>query len=146
MNKVTIDNQILRILDANLNRLREALRVMEEYFRFFSLHENSAKTLKLLRHSLEDIEGLLGAKELVLSRDTSTDPFAFVSRPEELSRADAGQILTANFKRAQEGARVIEEYAKVLDTIGDRVSGSAKALRFGLYDLEKEAMEQQLHE
>ncbi len=138
--------QILRILDANLNRMREALRVMEEFFRFFSRNEKSAKTLKLLRHSLEEIETLLGAKDLVSARDTSTDPFAYKNRPEELTRTNANHILTANFKRAQEAARVIEEYAKVLEKNGSTVSGIAKALRFGLYDLEKETTELQSNE
>ena len=47
---------ILRVIDANLNRLREALRVIEEYFRFINLDKNISTDLKLLRHSLEELE------------------------------------------------------------------------------------------
>jgi thiamine-phosphate pyrophosphorylase len=137
-------SKILRIIDVNLNRLREALRVIEEYFRFMSLDEPVAAGLKLLRHSLETIETDFGAEKLVASRDTGTDPFASVNKPEELSRATSRQLLLANFKRSQEAARVIEEYAKL--GRHETASGIAKALRFRLYDLEKDIMERYTHE
>ena len=73
---------VFRVLDANLNRLREALRVIEEYFRFFSLDESIAVELKTLRHSLEEIERGAGAPLLLESRDTHSDPFANVNRAE----------------------------------------------------------------
>ena len=137
-------SKILRIIDANLNRLREALRVIDEYFRFMSLDEPLARTLKLLRHSLEQIEADFGAARLVASRDIETDPFASVNKPEETGRSTPRQLLLANFKRSQEASRVIEEYAK----LGRKVaaSGTAKALRFSLYNLEKDIMERHTHE
>jgi len=140
------DNQkaVYRILDANLNRLREALRVIEEYFRFMIAGEAVAVQLKQMRHSLEEIETGLGPARLLAARDTQTDPFANVNRPEELGRAGAGQIICANFKRGQEAARVIEEYSKVTDAAF--VSEKAKTIRFSLYALEKERGESLCHE
>jgi hypothetical protein len=136
--------KVLRIIDVNLNRLREALRVIEEYFRFFSLDEPFASSVKLLRHSLETIEADFGADRLIASRDTSSDPFASVNKPEEMARSTPRQLLAANFKRSQEAARVIEEYAK----LGGHgaASGTAKALRFSLYTFEKDLWERYAHE
>ena len=141
---VNSDTKVLRIIDANLNRLREALRVIEEYFRFLSLDEPIASAVKLLRHSLERIEADFGADSLVASRDTRSDPFASVNKPEEIMRPTPRQLLLANFKRSQEAARVIEEYAKL--SRHRRASGTAKALRFSLYNFEKDIMERHAHE
>jgi thiamine-phosphate pyrophosphorylase len=127
---------VFRILDANLNRLREALRVIEEYYRFMIAGETVAVQLKHMRHSLEEIEAGLGAARLLAARDTQTDPFANVNRPEELNRTTARQIVVANLKRGQEAARVIEEYSKITDAAP--VSERAKTIRFTLYALEKE--------
>jgi len=126
---------VLRIIDANLNRLREALRVIEEYFRFVDLIETSAVELKQARHSLEEIERQYGPYRLLSSRDVSTDPFASVNRPEEMNRVSTEQIVRGNFKRAQEASRVIEEYAKIIEPA--YLSERAKTIRFTLYTLEK---------
>jgi thiamine-phosphate pyrophosphorylase len=133
------DSRILRIIDVNLNRLREALRVIEEYFRFLSCDVTVARALKGHRHSLERIEAGFGPAQLVASRDIGSDPFASVNSPEELTRTSPQEIMRAGFKRAQEAARVIEEYAKV--SLRVEASGIAKALRFDLYSLEKELMD-----
>jgi thiamine-phosphate pyrophosphorylase len=53
-------------------------------------------------------------------------------------------VLSGNFKRAQEAARVIEEYAKISPAA--HVSEKAKTIRFSLYDLEKRYMKKATHE
>jgi thiamine-phosphate pyrophosphorylase len=128
-------NAVYRVLDANCNRLREALRVIEEYFRFLSNTETTAIELKQLRHSLVAIETDLGAATLLANRDTATDCFAGRNRPEEMVRSSAADLLRANFKRAEEAARVIEEYAKLEHA--PSVSERAKKIRFALYLLEQ---------
>lgn len=133
------DTQVLRVIDVNLNRLREALRVIEEHYRFLQADKDRAASFKSLRHSLDNIEAGIGRKKLLASRDTASDPFAFVNRPEELSRASAADVLRANFKRGQEASRVLEEYAKILPAPG--LSQTAKTVRFSLYSLEKEISE-----
>jgi thiamine-phosphate pyrophosphorylase len=126
--------QIYRILDANFNRLREALRVVEEYFRFIVEDENASISLKGMRHKLTDMEAAIGRDKLLSNRDTSSDCFASESRPEEISRDNINDVLNANYNRAQEACRVIEEYAKM---ISDDVSRTAKEIRFVLYDLQR---------
>jgi len=129
-------HRIFRILDANFNRLREALRVVEEYYRFIVEDESVCVKLKAMRHSLADMEVAIGHGQLLDGRDTENDCFASTSRPEEMRRADAEGVLRANFKRAQEACRVIEEYAK-LSAAAEAVSRRAKETRFSLYALEK---------
>ena len=130
---------ILRVIDANLNRLREALRVIEEYFRFIDLNKDISIDLKQLRHSLEELENNFDQKELLSSRDTETDPFAGKNREEELNRSSETDIAKASFKRAQEAARVLEEYIKI--TRHQQMSEKAKGIRFILYTIEKKVME-----
>ncbi len=130
---------ILRVIDANLNRLREALRVIEEYFRFINLNKDISIDLKQLRHSLEVIENNFDQKALLSSRDTQTDPFAGKNREEELNRTGETDIVKASFKRAQEAARVLEEYTKI--TQHQTMSEKAKIIRFMLYTIEKKVME-----
>jgi thiamine-phosphate pyrophosphorylase len=132
-------DNIYRVLDANLNRLREALRVIEEYFRFMDGREDVCITLKKMRHSLVGVEGELGNERLLGQRDTPTDCFAETTRPEELARAGGvDALLCANFKRGQEALRVIEEYSKLVSA--PSVPETAKRLRFTLYNLEKTVM------
>jgi thiamine-phosphate pyrophosphorylase len=134
---------VFRVIDANLNRLREALRVIEEYFRFFLMDETITVVLKKLRHSLEEIERGTGLDILLSARDTAGDPLANVNRPEELGRTSPELVVCGNFKRGQEAARVLEEYLKI--TIAPHLSEKAKTLRFSLYDLEKTTLKK-LHE
>ncbi|MDR2592217.1 MAG: hypothetical protein LBC59_05355 [Chitinispirillales bacterium] len=130
---------IHRILDANFNRLREALRVVEEYYRFILEDESACVELKAMRHSLSEMERTVGQSALLEGRDTGSDCFASASRPEEMGRENAESILRANFKRSQEACRVIEEYAK-LSAETESVSRHAKETRFALYTMEKAAL------
>jgi thiamine-phosphate pyrophosphorylase len=130
---------IYRVLDANLNRLREALRVVEEYFRFIAPRATVAEHLKKLRHDLEELERGFGRERLLAGRDTATDPFANVNRPEEMDRPSVREVVAANFKRGEEACRVIEEYSKITDAA--HLSEKAKTIRFSLYTIEKPVME-----
>lgn len=130
---------IYRILDVNLNRLREALRVIEEYYRFMDGQEDVCITLKEMRHSLIRIEEDIGQERLLGHRDTTTDCFAHATRPEELARSEGVTgLLRANFKRGQEATRVLEEYSKILPDAS--VPAMAKNMRFTLYGLEKKLL------
>lgn len=129
------EEKVYRILDANLNRLREALRVVEEHFRFFDSDSGLSQQLKSMRHSLRGIEEGLDRTKLLRSRDTAGDPFASGMNAGERDRRGAGDILTANLRRAQEASRVIEEYVKL--TGGGEHAERAKTIRFDLYALEK---------
>jgi len=119
----------LRLLDANLNRLREGIRVIEDIFRYILDNKTIALRLKNLRH-LARTENYL---ELLDNRDIQNDILKTSTKSEQ-NRENLTSILIANFKRAQESARVIEEFSK-LHSI--QQSENFKHIRYELYDIEK---------
>ncbi len=128
---------IYRVLDANLNRLREGVRVLEEYFRFVVDNPAVATRYKELRHHLQEVEAALDSEQLLAGRDSESDPFASGMVAKEGQRESMTALLVANMRRAQEAARVIEEYSKLLSG-GVAAAEGAKQIRFALYTLEKE--------
>ena len=126
---------VYRILDANINRLREALRVIEEFVRFKSGDADLSARIKRIRHACKEIVEGLDKQMLLDCRDIQSDPFAFDMQPEERDRNGLAGVITANVIRAQEAGRVIEEYAKAIGAM--KSSENAKRLRFEMYDVEK---------
>ena len=120
----------LRILDANLNRLREGIRVVEDILRYSFNERALALKLKDLRHSCR----LKNFRSLLNSRDSQNDVLK-TSIPQEQIRKGLKDIVIANFKRTQESARVLEEILK-LQKIEE--SEQFKNIRYSLYILEKE--------
>lgn len=118
----------LRIIDANLNRLREGIRVVEDIFRYVYNDKTTALKLKELRH-LSRITLYL---ELLETRDIKNDVLRESIKSEQ-NRSDLYSILIANFKRAQESSRVLEEFCKLL-SVED--SENFKYIRYELYNLE----------
>ena len=130
----SLNKDTLRIIDANLNRLNEGIRVVEDIFRYALNHKTISSSLKQLRHKAR-VDSLYDV--LLDSRDVTND----VLRPTkktELDRAHTKDIIIANFKRAQEASRVLEELLK-LSSHTD--AESFKQIRYDLYSLEKEAMQ-----
>ena len=121
-------NDHLRLIDANLNRLREGIRVVEDIFRYIYNDKDTASKLKSLRHKARTSI----YNELLSSRDIKNDVLK-KSTSSEQNREDLVSILIANFKRAQESARVLEEFCK-LDSV--KQSEIFKYIRYELYDLE----------
>ena len=127
---------VLRILDANLNRLSEGLRTTEEYFRFILNDKEKGEALKRSRHLCLNIRMGLGIEKLIAERDTEGDVGTAVTTPLEKVRDTALSVALANLKRAQEALRVIEEYGKTL--LKPEEAEIAKQLRYTLYTIEKE--------
>lgn len=120
----------LRIIDANLNRLNEGIRVVEDLFRYAYNHTELARALKTLRHQAmipELYDQLLNARN-------ANDDVLRPSQKSELERADQNALFIANFKRAQEAARVLEELLKLYNT---SLSEAFKQIRYELYTQEK---------
>ena len=132
MSKVSI----YRVIDANLNRLREGVRVSEEVFRFIYENESLALSLKKIRHEVMAIEQSLDEKQLLLARDSSGDMFSAGMEAKESSRKNIEVLLKANLRRSQEAARVLEEFLKMSDV--PESAETAKVIRFTLYQIEKE--------
>lgn len=125
----------LRILDANGNRAREALRVLEEAARFLLQAPAAASELKHLRHDLSQALGKLPA--LIHHRDTAGDVGTNISTPSEYQRDDIACVVSAAGARLSEALRVIEEYAKVLADQPEAIAliKTAERVRYRGYDL-----------
>src|SRR4051794_13258148 len=109
-----MDTNPLRMLDANANRAREALRVMEDYARFCLNDERLSEELKNLRHGLsESLKPFLA--EAILHRDVAGDVGVEIKTVSESKRGDLGDVVIAAGKRLPEALRVIEEVLKTLD-------------------------------
>ncbi len=125
-----LPSHILRVVDANLNRLKEGIRVIEDIARYVHNDKKLSTALKTLRHQcrIEPLESLLS------SRDSIND----VLRPtmkSEMNRTDLRSIVIANYKRGQESSRVLEEVYKIIEP---EMSEMFKQIRYELYTLEKE--------
>ena len=128
LNYQFMNENYLRLIDANLNRLREGIRVVEDIFRYVYNDKQTALKLKELRH-LSRLENYI---ELLETRDVKNDVLRSSIKSEQ-NRTDLYSILIANFKRAQESSRVLEEFTK-LTSIKD--SENFKYIRYELYNLE----------
>src|SRR5262245_26311963 len=124
---------LYRILDANLNRAREALRVLEDIARFHHDDAAAAARLKEARHAL-DARARPGTREVLQARDSLRDVGRDGDRPVDRPRP-LRDIVAANVKRAGEALRTIEEVAKGRLP---ELSREAHRRRFDLYTLEKE--------
>ncbi|MEA2099559.1 MAG: thiamine-phosphate pyrophosphorylase [Campylobacterota bacterium] len=130
MTSTKLSPELFRVIDANINRLKEGVRVVEDIMRYRDSNKELSSKLKLLRHKATIDE----TTELLLHRDSIND----VLRPttkSELNRTDIKSILLANFKRAEESARVLEELFKLHN---QEYSENFKYIRYELYNLEKE--------
>jgi hypothetical protein len=120
---------LLRLVDANLNRLKEGIRVVEDICRFVFEFKDEASKLKTLRHNARTNQLL----EALAYRDSNTDILKTTTQAEK-KREDIDSLLIANFKRAEESARVLEEALKLTST--DEAE-NFKKIRYSLYDIEK---------
>jgi thiamine-phosphate pyrophosphorylase len=124
---------VLRLLDANANRAREALRVLEDYSRFVLNDQDTSAKLKSLRHTLAEVMGPLGA-QAILHRDTPGDVGVANKTAAEQRREDLAHVITAAGKRLGEALRSIEEFLKT-QTPAD--AARVEAMRYAFYDIEQ---------
>lgn len=130
-----MDLAALRILDANANRAREALRVMEEYARFVLDDVGLSSALKQLRHDLADtLRGFEPSGSLIAHRDIVGDVGCEIRTDSEFDRADMAAVVLAAGKRLSESLRVIEEYGK---TVEGRLAMGVQRLRYRGYEIER---------
>jgi thiamine-phosphate pyrophosphorylase len=127
---------IYRIVDANLNRAREGIRVVEEVARLYLDDAALSSKLKKLRHELTGVaRKSFDEKKLLLFRNSQGDVGAEGMGSLEKKRADLGSIVQANLRRSQEATRVLEEFGKLINPDSAR---AFKSIRFRLYILEQE--------
>ena len=121
---------IPRILDANANRAREALRTLEEAARFLLNDTRLSRDLKQLRHDLA--AALAGRSTLALNRDPPGDVGTTVTTEAEGIRRSVTDVITAAGHRLSEALRCLEEYGKLQPT-----PPAIEPLRYRAYELER---------
>ena len=123
------NGRICRIIDANLNRLKEGLRVVEDIRRYGFDDKTLSSRIKVLRHKAK-----ISQTEFIEFRNVSTDVLKR-STKSELNRTSLKDIQIANLKRAEESSRVLEECFKLINL---ELSELFKQIRYELYDIEKQ--------
>ena len=126
---MTSEERLYRVIDANLNRLKEGLRVVEDVRRYGFDDLALAKKIKTLRHKAK-----IPQKEFLKFRDAVNDVLKPSLKDEQI-RLNLDDLQTANIKRTQESARVLEECFKLIDV---KISEIFKTIRYELYEIEKE--------
>ena len=129
---------VCRILDANLDRAREGLRIVEEWCRFGLNSARLSEECKQLRQELASWH----SAELRAARDTPGDPGTELTHPQEQQRGSIDVLLQANFCRVEEALRVLEEYGKLYHP---KMGGSFKQMRYRVYTLESSLIGFQRH-
>lgn len=125
-----------RIIDENLNRLSEGLRVLEDIARMLIDDQNLTSQLKTLRHNL--VRGDLPFNlELLQARNSAGDVGAALDVQGESKIQDLPLIVVANSRRAQESLRVLEEMSKLPQLSSALNTDRFREARFQLYSLEK---------
>ena len=125
---------IYRIIDANLNRAREGLRIIEDCARFALNAPVISSQAKSLRSRLAAVADAIGDDQLIRSRDNQGDTGTKITCPSEMTRRDLKQIVSAGCKRLEESLRTIEEYSKL---VTPDQAAIAERMRYDSYILEQ---------
>lgn len=133
------ESAIYRILDANLDRAREGLRIIEEWCRFGLNSAEFTNECKQLRQELARWHSF----KLRAARDTPGDPGTDLTHPQEEHRSGVAEVLQANLARVQEALRVLEEYGKLYQP---QMGTACKQIRYRVYTLESNLMGHQRYQ
>lgn len=128
---------MLRLIDANIDRLGEGLRVLEDVARFLLNDAALCRRLKTLRHKLvRDVQPL--EQELLSARRVAEDVGAPAKLPAGTEHQDLVALVTANSRRVQESIRVLEEFARLSSAPIGAKPAKLQRFRFEVYELEQE--------
>ena len=123
------DKRIAQIIDANLDRGREGLRVLEDWARFGLGRDDLVIEFKNFRQ-------LLGKYHLKIYKDSRNhikDTSIGLSHSEQFNRKSIDNLISANSARVQEAMRVIEEFSRYNNI---ELSSIASKIRYEIYSLE----------
>ena len=136
MDKANNDTHLnYRLIDANFNRAREAMRLIEDCCRFI-LNDTALSTrAKSLRHTLSTTIAQLDQAILLDARNIVGDVGTTITLDTEQTRTDINHVVTAAFKRAPEALRVIEE---ALKCVAPQLATHLEKCRYVVYELEKQ--------
>lgn len=166
LHSTSVQTAAWRVIDANLNRAREGLRVLEDAARFVLNVVSVSSSLKAVRHEMAKAEshlteairreepGGLSFRSLsndancdaspwrshlkrLQHRDTDGDVGTSISTDTEFIRHSAADLITANSRRVQESLRCLEEYGKLVSV---NFAAAMKGLRYRSYTIEKQLL------
>jgi len=129
MTNQSTSEKIERLIDANLNRLKEGIRVIEDINRYIYDNTSLTSTLKSLRHKIQPAYDQNRLRYRDIENDIQKE-----SIDSELIRRNIDDLMIANFSRAQESARVLEESFKLSNQTYSEIF---KETRYELYAIEK---------
>ncbi len=127
------DLRIAQIIDANLDRAREGLRVLEDWARYGLGAIDIVKKLK-------DFRQILGSHHLDSyknARNYTKDRCNGLNHPEQFKRIYTENIISSNSSRIQEALRVLEEFSRHHNYA---LSKAASLIRYEMYSIEIELM------
>lgn len=136
LSKISQKNNIYRIIDANLNRSKEGLRVCEEIARFILDNRKFTALFKKIRHQIDGLAGKICPVSVLLGQRRSDSDVGRFNCRLELKRANCKDIFWANIQRVKESLRVLEEFGKLADLSAAR---AFKQLRYKVYEIEKKS-------
>jgi len=127
------DLRIAQIIDANLDRAREGLRVLEDWARYGLDRVDIVKKIK-------DFRQILGSHHLDYykkARNYTEDKCNGLNHPEQFKRIYTENIISSNSSRIQEALRVLEEFSR---NSNYELSKDASLIRYEIYSLEIELL------
>lgn len=130
-----MERKIYRIIDANFNRAREALRTMEEFCRFVLDDPALSARAKQMRHQLCAHIARLDLDKQIAQRDSQSDVGRTLQIESPQQRHTILDTCIAAAKRASEALRVLTEMAQIA---GPDIAGPLEQIRFEVYTLEKD--------
>ncbi|HAR62242.1 MAG: thiamine phosphate synthase [Candidatus Margulisiibacteriota bacterium] len=120
-----MNENFLRLIDVNINRASEGLRVVEEIIRHIDGNKELFSLIRDVRHKVNNLSNNYPDK--IYTRKSQSDPGRASSVP---MRKDVRDLVHANLKRAQEALRVLEEVCLEKEYCTE--------LRFAVYEMEKD--------
>jgi len=140
-----ISRQTLRIVDANLNRIGEGLRLLEDVARLLLNDATLTQQLKTMRHKLVTGDRSFN-QQLLQARNSEGDVGIDIKAPGQERQRELPIMVVANARRVQESLRVMEELAKIPDTMLKLDSEKFKQARFSLYTIERTLLSKLAHQ
>ncbi len=128
-----------QVIDANLDRAREGLRVIEDWCRYYMTNKDLIVILKNWRHKL----GELHLNKFKLARCTFSDQGLGLKHPSQNNRNTSEELISSNCSRVQEALRVLEEFSRISEP---SIAETATEIRYGLYELEIKIVKHSLHQ
>ncbi len=127
--------RVNRIIDANINRLKEGMRVCEEITRFVLDNRLLTYEFKKIRHKIDNIiKRLPQTPSALLESRRSLRDVGKNIYINELKRNSLEDIFFANIQRIKESLRVLEEFTKL---VNKSLAVDFKSIRYQIYELEK---------